>query len=203
MRKTCPRTSSSPTDRSPSIPRRWGCCRAATGCASCNCRTARGDEHLVRFRPRQRLFGAEPQGAAGRFGPAQALPFRALRYRHHERLSRDHGGARSIARAPPRAWCAPIPTATASRTWSRSCSTSTCRSSSRPATGAPTSLATRSATMRRATCAIFIRSRRSSTSGSRARSATALAQACFDFLPTRALLDLAGWPEQDIFAHDG
>lgn len=30
-----------------------------------------------------------------------------------------------------------------------------------------------------------------------------LAQACFDFLPTRALLDLAGWPEQDIFAHDG
>lgn len=32
---------------------------------------------------------------------------------------------------------------------------------------------------------------------------TALAQACFDFLPTRALLDRAGWPEQDIFAHDG
>jgi ribonuclease D len=28
-----------------------------------------------------------------------------------------------------------------------------------------------------------------------------LAQACFDFLPTRALLDLEGWPEQDIFAH--
>ena len=28
-----------------------------------------------------------------------------------------------------------------------------------------------------------------------------LAQACFDFLPVRAQLDLAGWPEQDIFAH--
>ncbi|MEO8529616.1 MAG: ribonuclease D [Deltaproteobacteria bacterium] len=28
-----------------------------------------------------------------------------------------------------------------------------------------------------------------------------LAQACFDFLPARALLDLEGWPEQDIFAH--
>lgn len=28
-----------------------------------------------------------------------------------------------------------------------------------------------------------------------------LAQACFDFLPTRAELDLAGWPEVDIFAH--
>ena len=28
-----------------------------------------------------------------------------------------------------------------------------------------------------------------------------IAQACFDFLPTRAALDLAGWPEIDIFAH--
>jgi len=28
-----------------------------------------------------------------------------------------------------------------------------------------------------------------------------VAQACFDFLPTRARLDLAGWPEIDIFAH--
>jgi ribonuclease D len=28
-----------------------------------------------------------------------------------------------------------------------------------------------------------------------------LAQSCFDFLPTRAVLDLAGWPESDIFAH--
>jgi ribonuclease D len=30
---------------------------------------------------------------------------------------------------------------------------------------------------------------------------TDLAQACFDFLPTRARLDLDGWPETDIFAH--
>lgn len=30
---------------------------------------------------------------------------------------------------------------------------------------------------------------------------TELAEACFRFLPTRAALDLAGWPEQDIFAH--
>jgi ribonuclease D len=29
----------------------------------------------------------------------------------------------------------------------------------------------------------------------------ALAQACFDFLPDRAALDLAGWEEEDIFAH--
>ncbi len=30
---------------------------------------------------------------------------------------------------------------------------------------------------------------------------TAMAQSCFDFLPTRAQLDLTGWPEIDIFAH--
>ena len=28
-----------------------------------------------------------------------------------------------------------------------------------------------------------------------------LAQACFDFLPVRVRLDLAGWPDTDIFAH--
>lgn len=31
---------------------------------------------------------------------------------------------------------------------------------------------------------------------------TAIAQACFDFLPVRARLDLAGWADQDIFTHD-
>ena len=30
---------------------------------------------------------------------------------------------------------------------------------------------------------------------------TRLAQACFDFLPTRARLDLEGWDAEDIFAH--
>jgi ribonuclease D len=29
---------------------------------------------------------------------------------------------------------------------------------------------------------------------------TQLAQSCFDFLPVRASLDLAGWEDQDIFA---
>lgn len=29
-----------------------------------------------------------------------------------------------------------------------------------------------------------------------------LAQACFDFLPTRARLDLAGWGDHDIFSHE-
>jgi ribonuclease D len=30
---------------------------------------------------------------------------------------------------------------------------------------------------------------------------THFAQACFDFLPVRSALDLAGWEEIDIFAH--
>jgi ribonuclease D len=31
---------------------------------------------------------------------------------------------------------------------------------------------------------------------------TEMAQACFDFLPHRARLDLAGWPDHDIFSHE-
>ena len=31
---------------------------------------------------------------------------------------------------------------------------------------------------------------------------TEMAQACFDFLPVRARLDLAGWADKDIFSHE-
>jgi len=31
---------------------------------------------------------------------------------------------------------------------------------------------------------------------------TDLAKSCFDFLPARARLDLAGWPDHDIFSHE-
>jgi len=31
---------------------------------------------------------------------------------------------------------------------------------------------------------------------------TEIAQACYDFLPTRALLDVAGWADRDIFSHE-
>jgi ribonuclease D len=31
---------------------------------------------------------------------------------------------------------------------------------------------------------------------------TEMAAACYDFLPTRALLDIAGWAERDIFSHE-
>jgi ribonuclease D len=30
---------------------------------------------------------------------------------------------------------------------------------------------------------------------------TEMAQAAFNYLPDRAMLDLAGWPETDIFSH--
>ena len=30
---------------------------------------------------------------------------------------------------------------------------------------------------------------------------TQIAEACFRFLPNRAILDISGWPEEDIFAH--
>ena len=29
-----------------------------------------------------------------------------------------------------------------------------------------------------------------------------VAQACFDFLPARATLDMAGWIDKDIFSHE-
>jgi ribonuclease D len=31
---------------------------------------------------------------------------------------------------------------------------------------------------------------------------TEIAAACFQFLPTRAKLDLLGWPDSDIFSHE-
>jgi ribonuclease D len=31
---------------------------------------------------------------------------------------------------------------------------------------------------------------------------TEIAQACFEFLPTRSLLDIAGWADRDIFSHE-
>lgn len=31
---------------------------------------------------------------------------------------------------------------------------------------------------------------------------TEVARACYEFLPTRALLDIAGWAERDIFSHE-
>jgi ribonuclease D len=59
----------------------------------------------------------------------------------------------------------------------------------------------RSANMRRAMCAISTRLKAELDLRLVREGRMELAQACFDFLPVRARLDLAGWPETDIFAH--
>ena len=153
------------------------------------------------LRPRQRLCRAQSEGAARRSRAAQALSFRALRRRHHARLSRHHGRARSIAPAPPRGWCAPTPTATASRNWSRKCSARTSRSSSRPATGARPIINDAQRDYAASDVRYLHRLREQLDVRLVREGRTELAQACFDFLPARALLDLAGWAEMDIFAH--
>lgn len=49
---------------------------------------------------------------------------------------------------------------------------------------------------------LYLHALREKLDGMLAReSRTALAEGCFGFLPARAALDLAGWPEIDIFAH--
>jgi Ribonuclease D len=49
---------------------------------------------------------------------------------------------------------------------------------------------------------LYLHALKAELSGRLAREGrTALAQACFDFLPDRAALDLAGWPDVDIFSH--
>ena len=55
--------------------------------------------------------------------------------------------------------------------------------------------------MRPPMCCICMRRVPASMRCSPAKGATDLARNCFDFLPTRSLLDLEGWAETDIFAH--
>ena len=132
---------------------------------------------------------------------AQALPFRPLRHRGAPALSRrvtragllhqDRLAARAHLYRPARA----------QGPGARSCWASRSPSSSRARTGAPASLSGRSSLcrLRRAPPArAQARARRhAGARGPRASSP----RACFDFLPDRAELDLAGWAEQDIFAH--
>jgi ribonuclease D len=43
---------------------------------------------------------------------------------------------------------------------------------------------------------------RDESPAARTRGRLELAQACFDFLPARARLDIAGWADRDIFSHE-
>ena len=89
------------------------------------------------------------------------------------------------------------------RIWSRSCSARRSPSSNRPATGARPEL--NDAQREYAASDVrYLHALKEKLDERLVREGRVdLAQACFDFLPHRALLDLAGWPEQDIFAHDG
>ena len=75
-------------------------------------------------------------------------------------------------------------------------------SSSSRRTGARRRSPTRSRPMRPRTCSISMQLKEKLDAMLAREGRTELAQACFDFLPTRARLDLAGWPETDIFAHE-
>ena len=161
----------------------------------------RGDEHLVRF-------GPDSDYAAPNLKALLADPDRLKLY-HFARFDV------AIMRAYLGIMAAPV---YCTRTASRLVRTYTdrhglkelvkemlgqdLRSSSRPATGARRKSTTRSANMPPATCATCIALKEQLDMRLERENRIELAQACFDFLPARALLDLAGWAEVDIFAHD-
>ena len=113
--------------RSPSIPRPWAWLPGRDRLCLVQLSDGKGDEHLVRFDRGSDYAAPNLKALLGDPESPEALSFRALRRRHHAAPISASWRRRSIARAPPRGWSAPIPTATASRTWSRSCSASTCR----------------------------------------------------------------------------
>ena len=120
-----------------------------------------------------------------------------------QRLSRDHGRAALLhphrLAAGPHLHRPPRPQGPGQG----AARTSTCRSSSRPATGARDELSDAQREYAASDVRYLHALKEKLDERLEREDRVALAQACFDFLPTRALLDLAGWAEQDIFAHDG
>ena len=159
------------------------------------------DEHLVRFGAGQRLCRAQPEGAAGRSGAGEALSFRAVRYRRDPALSRRRRGAGLLHQdrvaADAHLHRSPRPEGTGPRTARPGHLAS---SSNRPTGARPNC---RDAQKEYAASDVRYLHRLQDELDERlAREGRMeLAQACFDFLPPRAALDLAGWPEIDIFAH--
>ena len=203
MKKTCPPMPSLRRARSPSIPRRWACTRLATGCAWSSYPTAAATSissasaraATIRRRNLKALLGRSRAGSS-------SIISRASMWRSSRPIS-GSWPRRSIAPARRRGWCAPTPTATASRIWSGDARPGNLQAAADQRLGRRRNSTMRSANMRRATFATSMRSRRSSTSGWCARAASTLPRPVSISCPHRALLDLAGWPEQDIFAHDG
>ena len=60
----------------------------------------------------------------------------------------------------------------------------------------------RSANMPLPTCATCTRLREILIERLEREDRLELAQACYDFLPARARLDIAGWADKDIFSHE-
>ena len=184
-------TWSSPTGRSRSTPRRWACIQAATG---------KDDEHLVRFSP-----GSDY--AAPNLKALLADPTRLKLY-HFARFDLAIMQAYLGVMAGP-AYC--------TRTASRLVRTYTDRHGLKELVKEmlTTDISKQQQTSdwggpdlndaQRDYAASDVRYLHALKEKLDVRLArekrTDLAQACFDFLPARAMLDLAGWAEQDIFAH--
>ena len=156
-KKTCRRTSLSPTGRSPSIPRRWACIRAATGCAWCSCPTARATSISSASRADSDYAAPNLKALLGDPDRLKLYHFARFDVGDHAGLSRDHGRAALLhadGLAPGAHLHRP---ARPQGTGQGTARTSTFRSSSRPATGARRRSTTRSANMPPATSATFMR----------------------------------------------
>ena len=108
---------------------------------------------------------------------------------------------RSGAPRSPASWCAPIPIATASRTWPANCSTSTCPSSSKARTGAPTRSPTPSSTTPPPTCSTCTTSSATSTACCAARADSSWPKPASASCPPASSSTCWAGTKQDIFAH--
>ena len=186
------------TRRWRSIPRPWGCIRIATGSAWCRCRMATAAPTSCRSRRPHRR--AEPEGAAGQPENHENLPFRAVRsggalqcvrrdaaagLLHQDRLAADPHLHRPSWPEGPGA---------------RGAQHRSVEAAAIERLGAA-DLSEAQWPMPPPTCCICMRLRERLDAMLAREGRTELAQACFDFLPTRAKLDLAGWDTEDIFAH--
>ena len=142
---------------------------------------------------------AEPEGAAGQSEGDQNLSFRAVRSRRAlQRLRRDAAAGllhQDRLAAVPHLHRSPRPEGSGAR-----------GAQHRPVEAAAIERLGRlepergaACAMRPPTCCICTACANGSMPCWPAKAALELAQACFEFLPTRAKLDLQGWDTEDIF----
>ena len=189
-----------------SIPRPWASTRMRDRLCLVQLSAGDGDCHLVQIatpprasaspRPNLKRLLSDPQRP-------EAVPFRPLRHRACcKPSSRRRWRSRSTAPRSPPGWCAPSPTATASRICAGNCWASNCPSSSRARTGGAETLTQEQLKYAAADVLHLHRAegqagRDAGARGPHASWRRPASASC----PTRAALDLAGWAEDDIFAH--